>query len=148
MQPDVLGLLEDIQEAIGFIAEDTSGISFDTFKDDRRRRQAVGWNFAIIGESVNRLRHHAPGIAEQISAVRQIVDFRNAILHGYDVIDNANTLASGSLPRFGRNHSEIGSANGLLKPGHLLKAAKTARFCVDGVLAAFDVQDRASGGKV
>lgn len=100
MQPDILGLLEDIQEAIGFIAEDTSGISFDTFKDDRRRRQAVGWNFAIIGEAVNRLRHHAPDIAEQISAVRQIVDFRNAILHGYDVIDNARVwqVINESLP--------------------------------------------------
>ncbi|MDQ4045735.1 MAG: DUF86 domain-containing protein [Chloroflexota bacterium] len=54
---------------------------------DRRRRQAVGWNLAIMGEAVNRLLRRAPDIAVRISAARQIVDFRNAIIRGYDVID-------------------------------------------------------------
>ncbi len=39
-------------------------------------------------------------------------------------------LASGSLLRSARNLREIKSANGLMKPGNLLKAAKMARFYV------------------
>ena len=45
-------------------------------------------NFEIIGEAVNRLRRHDPDVVERISAYRQIVGFRNVLVHGYDVIDN------------------------------------------------------------
>lgn len=60
MQPDILGLLEDIHDAIGFIDEDAAGTTFETFMGDRRRRQAVERNFEIMGEAVNRL-HRRPG---------------------------------------------------------------------------------------
>ncbi len=87
MRRDTLGLLEDIRDAAQFIAEDTIGMTFDVFEGDRRTRQLVERNFEIIGEAVNRLHRHAPAVAEQISAHRQIVDFRNALINGYDVID-------------------------------------------------------------
>ena len=87
MRPDVLGRLEDILEAIGYIEEDTVGLEFDGFMADRRRRQSVERNFQIIGEAINRLRRHAPDISEHITSADQIVDFRNVVVHGYDVID-------------------------------------------------------------
>jgi len=87
MRRDVVGLLEDIREAAGFIAEDTAGLSFEAFEQDRRVRQLVERNFEIIGEAVNRLRRHEPELVERISAYRQIIGFRNALIHGYDVID-------------------------------------------------------------
>lgn len=87
MRLDVLGTLEDINEAIEYILEDSSGISFESFMNDRRRRQAVERNFEIMGEAVNRLYRHAPALAEQITASRKVVNFRNALAHGYDTID-------------------------------------------------------------
>ncbi|MBL8127373.1 MAG: DUF86 domain-containing protein [Chloroflexia bacterium] len=87
MPPDILGTLEHIHEAAGFIEADTAGMTFETFKADRRTRQAVERNFEIIGEAVNRLRRHAPEIVERVSAFNKIVGLRNVLIHGYDRID-------------------------------------------------------------
>lgn len=87
MPPDVTDTLEQIDEAAGYIEADTAGMGFEEFKADRRTRQLVERNFEIIGEAVNRLRRHAPGVVEQISASNQIVGFRNQLSHGYDRID-------------------------------------------------------------
>lgn len=51
-------------------------------------RQAVERNFEIIGEAVGRLIHLDPDTAARISSHRQIVDFRNMLIHGYDLIDH------------------------------------------------------------
>lgn len=87
MPPDILGTLEHIHEAAGFIEADTAGMTFETFKADRRTRQAVERNFEIIGEAVNRLRRHAPDVAARIGASNKIVGFRNQLSHGYDRIE-------------------------------------------------------------
>ncbi len=87
MRRDTLGLLEDIRDAAEYIADDTAGMAFGIFLDDRRTRQLVECNFEIIGEAVNRPPRHDPDSADQISAYRRIVDLRNALIHGYDVID-------------------------------------------------------------
>lgn len=87
MQPDVIGSLEDILEAIAFIEEDTSGLTRDEFLADRRARNLVERHFTVIGEAVTRLQRHAPDTAGRITGARQIVDFRNVVVHGYDVID-------------------------------------------------------------
>lgn len=87
MRPDTLGTLEEIREAAGFIAADTAGMTAQEFAADRRTRQLVERNFEIIGEAVSRLSRHAPAVVERISAYRQIVGLRNALIHGYDVID-------------------------------------------------------------
>ena len=92
MPPDVTDTLEQIYEAAGYIEADTAGLSFREFEADRRARQLVERNFEIIGEAVNRLRRHAPGVIERISASIQIVGFRNQLSHGYDRIDYQNVL--------------------------------------------------------
>jgi len=48
----VLQYLDDIIEAIGNIEEDVEGISFNSFLEDRRRKDAVIRNFEIIGEAI------------------------------------------------------------------------------------------------
>ncbi len=52
MHRTVLQYLDNILEAIGNIEEDTSGISFDKFVADRRRKDAVIRNFEVIGEAI------------------------------------------------------------------------------------------------
>ena len=50
MRRTALQYLDDILEAIGNIEEDTTGISYEEFVADRRRRDAVIRNFQVIGE--------------------------------------------------------------------------------------------------
>jgi uncharacterized protein with HEPN domain len=87
MRRETLGLLEDIREAAGFIADDTAGATFERFERDRWLRQVVERNFEIVGEAVNRLRRQDPIVVERISAYRNVVGLRNALVHGYDVVD-------------------------------------------------------------
>lgn len=39
------------------------------------------------GEAINRLQRQAPEHFNRITGARQIVDFRNVVVHGYDVVD-------------------------------------------------------------
>jgi uncharacterized protein with HEPN domain len=87
MRRETPDLLRDIRDAAQFIADDTAGHTFDSFAQDRRVRQLVERNFEVIGEAVRRLSRRDPALVDRITAYRQIVDFRNALIHGYDVID-------------------------------------------------------------
>jgi uncharacterized protein with HEPN domain len=89
MPPDIIGTLEDILEAATYIEADTAGMTFEAFEADRRSRQAVERNFEIIGEAINRLRRHAPDIAARIGSSNQAVALGNALIHGYDGINDA-----------------------------------------------------------
>ncbi|MFT4040470.1 MAG: DUF86 domain-containing protein [Thermomicrobiales bacterium] len=86
MPPDIVDVLEHIQEEAENIAEDTAGLTYDAFMADRRRRYAVERSFLTIGEAVRRLRRHAPDIAERLTDHDAIVAFRNALIHEYDDI--------------------------------------------------------------
>ncbi|MDQ3695744.1 MAG: DUF86 domain-containing protein [Chloroflexota bacterium] len=84
-------LLEDIQQSIHYIIEDTGGMTRDEFVRNRFVHQAVERNFEIIGEAVNRLRRADPAVVDWISGYEQIIGLRNTLLHGYDII-NYSTL--------------------------------------------------------
>jgi uncharacterized protein with HEPN domain len=87
MQPRTIALLEDIKNSIGYIREDTSGMTVDEFVGKRQARQLVAHNFQIIGEAVGRMRRDDPTVAARLSGHNQIVAFRSALIHGYDVIN-------------------------------------------------------------
>jgi uncharacterized protein with HEPN domain len=82
-------LLEDICKAVAFVRRVTNGKSLDDYRDDQLLRQAVERNFEIIGEAVGRLAKVDPTTAGQIGAYAQIIAFRNLLIHGYDLIDDA-----------------------------------------------------------
>ena len=88
MRPKTPKLLEDIRDAAAFIAELAQGRTLEDYKRDRMLRQAVERNFEIIGEAVSRLTRIDPDNAQRIGSHRQIVDFRNVLIHGYDLIDH------------------------------------------------------------
>ena len=52
-------------------------------------RQAVGRNFEIIGEALNRLSQIDAETATRVGPVTQIKAFRNSLGHSYDSIDHA-----------------------------------------------------------
>ena len=67
----------------------TRGKSFDDFESDRLLRQAVERNFEITGEAIGRLRDHDLEVAQRIPEYLRIIAFRNTLMHGYDLIDDA-----------------------------------------------------------
>jgi uncharacterized protein with HEPN domain len=81
-------LLLDVREAGESILQHTAGKSFATYEADRFFRRAVEREFEIIGEALNRLDRVDPAVAERVSELRRIVDFRNRVIHGYDTVDD------------------------------------------------------------
>lgn len=55
---------------------------------DDMLRSAVERQFEIIGEAVNQFTRAAPALADRIPDVRQIIDFRNVLIHGYAGINH------------------------------------------------------------
>ena len=78
--------LFDIQHAIVLIENFTTSITgFDDYLSDIKTQSAVERQLAIIGEIVNKIRTECPEIT--LSHARQMVDFRNRLIHSYDSID-------------------------------------------------------------
>lgn len=88
MPPKSLKTLEDIRDAAEFIFEITAQETLKSYRKNRMLRQAVERNFEIIGEAVRRLRGRDPATADNLSHHAQIVSFRNALIHGYDLVDD------------------------------------------------------------
>jgi uncharacterized protein with HEPN domain len=82
MRRTALQYLDDILEAISNIEEDTSGISYEGFVADRRRRDAVIRNFQVIGEAIKNLPDDLKeGYPE--TNWKKIAGFRDVLTHGY-----------------------------------------------------------------
>lgn len=80
--------LEDIADAAAHILNWTAGLTLADYERDIRLRFAVERNFEIMGEALRRLERTDPSIAARIANHRTIIDFRNVLAHGYDIVDN------------------------------------------------------------
>lgn len=89
MQPKTPKLLDDIRDAAAFIREAVRGKTLADYHGDRILRQAIERNFEIIGEAMKRLAQHDPETVARIGDHRQIIAFRNVLIHGYDLVDHA-----------------------------------------------------------
>lgn len=67
--------------------------SVEEFTVDQLRRDAVERCFITIGEAMNVLSKSAPQTAAHITSARQIIGFRNLLVHGYSLIDPAVVYA-------------------------------------------------------
>lgn len=77
-------ILNAIKEIDSFFSD--SPKEFSTYLNDLRTRRAIERNIEIIGEALSRIVIHDPYI--KISNVRNIIDTRNRIIHGYDSVSN------------------------------------------------------------
>jgi uncharacterized protein with HEPN domain len=84
----VLKALEDVQDCASFVIAASGGRDLDDYRGDRIFRQAVERNLEIIGEAIGRIARLDPETASRISEHRQIVAFRNRLIHGYDLLDD------------------------------------------------------------
>jgi len=82
-------LLEDIRDAAAFVRQAVANKTLDDYRRDRLLRQAVERNFEIVGEAVGRLAKLDPDTSSRIGQYAQIIAFRNLLIHGYDLIDDA-----------------------------------------------------------
>jgi uncharacterized protein with HEPN domain len=80
--------LSDILMAIDLIEEFTVNINdFNNYQNDLKTQSAVERQLAIIGEALNKLNKIDPNIV--IKNDKQIIGFRNRLVHAYDSIDNS-----------------------------------------------------------
>jgi uncharacterized protein with HEPN domain len=96
MQRDIRSFLWDVREAADAIMGFTQGRSFDDYVADLMFRSAVERQFEIIGEALSQLARIDLALAARILNFRQIVDFRNALIHGYQDIA---AMAGSRYPR-------------------------------------------------
>jgi len=83
MRADPRVLLADADQAGANSERFVKGMSRETYLTDERTQAAVERKFAIIGEALNRLHQTHPEIAARIPSLREIVSFRNLVIHGY-----------------------------------------------------------------
>lgn len=88
MQPEAAKYLFDVQHAAALISRFCEGKTFDQYRADDLLKSGVERQFMIIGEALSQLAKVAPDVTERIAAFRQIVAFRNILVHGYATVDD------------------------------------------------------------
>lgn len=80
--------LVDISESISHIEEFTGNVdSFFDYEKNLLVKRAVERELEIIGEAMRRILDINEDI--EIQRARRIVDLRNRVIHGYDIVDDA-----------------------------------------------------------
>jgi uncharacterized protein with HEPN domain len=69
--------------------EFSAGKSFEEYQADAMLRSAVERQFEIIGEALNQLSRVDADLAAGIPDLRRVVAFRNILIHGYAIVDDA-----------------------------------------------------------
>ena len=100
MQREILKYLLDIQESIKSI-DDYLGDKrdFNEYKSNKLLRRGIERELEIIGEATKRILKLDENI--DISDARRIVDLRNWVIHGYDIVDDVVIwgIVSRDLPK-------------------------------------------------
>ncbi len=79
---DILQAAEEIQDFV-------RGMDFKAYQNNHVTQRAVERDFEIIGEALNRIKNTNNELLEKISEHHRIIGFRNILIHGYDVVDEA-----------------------------------------------------------
>lgn len=94
MNHDRNAYLYDISQACRQIIEFTRGLSLEKYLTDNLIRAAVERKFVTIGEAMIRLKRENPEVIEQISDAYRVIGFRNVLVHGYDIVDDATVWSA------------------------------------------------------
>jgi len=79
---DVLQAAEEIQDFV-------QAMDFRAYRNNPVTQRAVERDFEIIGEALNRIKYTDNELLEKISEHQRIIGFRNILIHGYDIVDEA-----------------------------------------------------------
>lgn len=87
--------LVHIRDAIDILSVAARGKTADEYARDVVLRSAVERQFITIGEALVQLLHGMPELQARISSTREIIAFRNILVHGY--ADIAHTVVWAAL---------------------------------------------------
>ena len=87
MRRERCAYLHDMVEAAEAIFLFVGGLSFDTFESVDLIRSAVERKFEIIGEALQQGATLFPGSMDSIPDLREIINQRNRIAHGYFAVN-------------------------------------------------------------
>lgn len=88
MRLEAKALLFDMLEAARLIKRFTERRSFGDYIEDPMLRSAVERQFEIIGEALNKLSKVEPALASRVPEFRQVISFRNVLIHGYATVQD------------------------------------------------------------
>lgn len=88
MHRDVRAFLWDVQEAADAVQQFIVGMDLQAYAQTELVHAAVERKFEIIGEALGKLSKLDPDLARRIPDLRDIVAFRNILIHGYAEIDH------------------------------------------------------------
>lgn len=100
MERDARAYLWDVQPAADTIGRFIGGLDEVGYTGNALVRSAVERQFEIIGEALNRLAKTDPNLARRVPHLRDIIGFRNVLVHGYATIEHARVwrIAETQLP--------------------------------------------------
>ena len=100
MQRDARAYLWDIEQAARSIQTFMDGLDIQAYERTEIVRAAVERKFEIIGESLNQLVKQDPVLGSRIPRIREIIAFRNLLIHGYALVEAARVwrIAQEALP--------------------------------------------------
>jgi uncharacterized protein with HEPN domain len=109
MLPESSKLLLDIRHALDDIDGFTRGLDLESYSRDGKCRAAVERKFEVMGEACMRLRDRFPDVFEKVPDARQMISFRNRLIHGYDSVDDAIVwdILMRKLPALGRQVDDL-----------------------------------------
>ncbi len=111
MPPDeqVRVLLWDIEAAAHSIVRFTKDLTPEAYEASELVTAAVERKFEIIGAALAQVSKIHPATAEQIPDARQIIAFRNLLIHGYPVMrhDRVLRITQSSLPGLRRKVADL-----------------------------------------
>ena len=88
MQPEVRTYLFDIRKACDLILQFTAHKEFSDYEKDVLFRSAVERQFEIVGEAMSQMLKLEPSLGGRITNTRQIIAFRNILVHAYAQVKN------------------------------------------------------------
>lgn len=89
MRLEAAKYLYDAQHAAATLADFVAGRDFAEYQRNAMLRAAVERQFEIIGKALAQLGKREPSLLEKIDHCRQIIAFRNVLIHGYAEVDDA-----------------------------------------------------------
>jgi len=88
MPRDLRMYVHDALEACRALAEFSRGKSLSDYESDALLRSAVERQFCIIGEAMFQAEKLDADLASRITDLRQIINFRHILIHGYYAIEH------------------------------------------------------------
>ena len=88
MQPETRKYLYDICRACEAILDFIRDETLQDYNNDLLLRSGVERQLMIIGEALNQAYKIEPALSETLSDIREIINLRNVIVHGYAFLEN------------------------------------------------------------